>query len=741
MKIFEFLRSFIGLMLFLTFLPPAHAADDVTPVPTAIDSAAPTATAIEHRSNSLKELGVASPLNVRGSDSAGMIFSLRRDRLVTSASLKLAYNASPSLLPEISHIKITLNGEVVATLPLHAGEGGKSLEQTVSLDPRYFTDYNKLSFELVGRSQQDCAGAWLIISNLSRLNIDLLPLAQKNDLALLPMPFFDPLDNTRLVLPFVFSRQPTFETLQPAGTLASWLGSLARWRGADFPVLLDQLPASHAIVFLRNHDQLTELKLPPVEGPTLHLMANPKLPWAKLLVIQGRDDNDLKSAVAALALGQAALSGQHAIINTVDIGARRKPYDAPNWLPSGTPITFRQLVENQDTLQVRGYDPAAINIQARLAPDLFVWGAKGIPLDLRYRYTPPSAPDASTLTVTLDGRFVRGYPLSPTAKSGEKKRLTLPLFDNEPMPVERDLRLPGLRPGSANLLAFKFTFDTRDLNECKAASQANVFAAIDEDSTIDLSQYPHYIELPELAAFAGSGFPFTKYADLAETVVVLPDQPSAMDMRMMLTVMGMIGNASGAPALRHRVIPAAEVARAADSELLVFDGAKGNQLLAKWQQNAKLLLVGNKRELMTRLNRPDANIKQADQTNQRISINAQGEIATLSGFESPLHRGRSVIAFGANGNAAALSAINAMLDPKLASRIQGDLTVFRDGSVESYRTSPRYSMGELPWWTQLWQLFSRHPLLLALAGIAVCLIAGYWLSVWQRRHRAKPAAV
>lgn len=725
----------------LTGMPAAAAprlhAEPSSPVQ---EPVAQTSAAIEHRSVLLKELGVDAPLNVRGSDSATVNFSLRRDRLVTGAKLKLGYNASPALTPEISHIKVTLNGELIATLPLHAGEGGKTLEQTIDIDPRYFTDYNKFGFELVGRSQQDCAGTWLIISNLSRLEIDLLPLAQKSDLALLPMPFFDPLDNSRLTLPFVFSKNPTFETLQPAGTLASWMGGLARWRGADFPVLLNQLPMGHGIVLLRNHDRLTELDLPSVNAPTLHLMANPKLPWTKLLVIQGRDDNDLKVAAAALALGHAALTGEHAAIDGFDLGPRRKAYDAPNWLPSGVPVTFHQLVENQDALQVRGYDPAAITVSARIAPDLFVWGAKGVPLDLRYRYTPPGAPDASTLTVTLDGRFVRAYPLSPTTVATENKRLTLPVFESEPMPVNRDLRLPALRPGSANQLAFKFTFDSRDLNECKAASQANVFAAIDENSSIDLSQYPHYIDLPELSAFAGSGFPFTKYADLAETVIVLPDQPTAMDMRLMLTVMGIIGNASGTPALRHRVIPASEVSRAADNELLVFDSTQGDQLLAKWQQNAKLLLLGSKRELLTRLNRPDANIKDSDFSNQKITMTAEGDIATLSGFESPLQKGRSVVAFGANGDQGALKAIDALLDPVRASRVQGDLTIFRSGSVEGYRTSPRYTMGELPWWTRIWLVFSRHPLLLALAGIAVSLVAGYWLTRWQRRLRGNSAA-
>lgn len=737
------LRCFACLwLLALGCLQPATAEEgSAAPVVQAAPPAAdpfpqPSGSIVEHRNASFKELGVESPLRVRGADSNGLSLSLRRDRLVARARLKLSYTASPALLSEVSHIKILLNGEVVGVIPLGAGDLGTARQQEIALDPRYFSDYNRLNFELAARTSQDCGGAWLSVSNTSRLELDLVPLALQNDLALLPAPFFDKLDNTRLTLPFVFSTQPTFETLQPAGTVASWFGVLADWRGADFPVLLDHLPEGNAIVFSRNHDRFSELTLPPVQGPSLSVVAHPRLPWAKLLLIQGRDDNDLKAVAIALALGRVTFSGERVAVEAVDPGPRRPAYDAPKWLQTGMPIPFRQLVENPESLQVRGYDPSPITLSARLPPDLFVWNAKGVPIDLRYRYTPPAAPDASTLTVSLDGRFVQSYALGPGGKSGENKRLTLPLFEPEPAARQQTLSLPALRPGSPNLLAFKFTFDTHDLNECKAASEAGVFAAVDEDSSIDLSRFPHYLALPDLAAFVGAGFPYSKYADLAETVLVLPDHPAPADMHMMLSVLGIIGKTTGAPALRHRVVPASDALRAGDADLMIFDAAQGGNLPGDWQRNTKILFPGNTRELLSRLASPVAANETIGQSGGHIALHAVGPFSAISGFESPLEHGRSIIAFGSNGEAAAQQLLDALLDPKRAAQIRGDLTVIRDGSVESYRTTPLYFSGKLPLWLRLWLLLSHHPLLLATAGIAVSLVAGYWLTAWQRRRGA-----
>jgi hypothetical protein len=49
---------------------------------------------------------------------------------------------------------------------------------------------------------------------------------------------------------------------------------------------------------------------------------------------------------------------------------------------------------------------------------------------------------------------------------------------------------------------------------------------IGDDSTIDFSKYYHFLAMPDLRAFANAGFPFSRMADLSESIVVMPKAPT-----------------------------------------------------------------------------------------------------------------------------------------------------------------------------------------------------------------------
>src|SRR5690606_38329133 len=92
---------------------------------------------------------------------------------------------------------------------------------------------------------------WAKVSNTSQLQLATTPVAMPDDLAILPLPFFDSRDSRLLELPFVFAASPDNPSLEAAGAVASWFGAMASYRGAHFPVTLGQLPAKgNAIVLL-----------------------------------------------------------------------------------------------------------------------------------------------------------------------------------------------------------------------------------------------------------------------------------------------------------------------------------------------------------------------------------------------------------------------------------------------------------------------------------------------------------
>ena len=99
-----------------------------------------------------RKIGAIGPLGLRGiQGSVSLPFSIRSDEVVLAAKLRINYNYSPSLLPELSHIQVMMNDEVISVIPLPK-EKNLNNEYEVNIDSRYFTDYNKLIIFLLNNA-------------------------------------------------------------------------------------------------------------------------------------------------------------------------------------------------------------------------------------------------------------------------------------------------------------------------------------------------------------------------------------------------------------------------------------------------------------------------------------------------------------------------------------------------------------------------------------------------------------
>ncbi len=76
----------------------------------------------------LSDIGVPDTIVLRGVDASNTVhFSLPRTQLVKTATMQLRYHFSPGLIPSLSHLKISLNGTLFATLPV-AGPAASTLQ-------------------------------------------------------------------------------------------------------------------------------------------------------------------------------------------------------------------------------------------------------------------------------------------------------------------------------------------------------------------------------------------------------------------------------------------------------------------------------------------------------------------------------------------------------------------------------------------------------------------------------------
>ena len=583
---------------------------------------------------------------------------------------------------------------------------------------------------------------WAKISNASELGIDVSPLALPDDLSIMPLPFFDRRDARALDLPVVFAAAPDNATLEAAGALSSWLGAQASYRGARFSAAYNQIPASgNAVVLVSGPDvlQVGSLSLPPAKGPTLTVMTNPNDANGKLLVLSGRDGAELKRAATALVLGNQALSGNSVVIERMDVVQPRKPYDAPNWLPSDRPVKLGELLPAKE-LTVSGYNPGEIIVSLNLAPDLFTWRDEGAPLHLKYRYTPQERSNNSSLIISFNDALIQSQNLLSQEKLDSGVLSALKSDDS--LGREATLLLPLNSAALQSRLQLRYMFDYLKQGECNDIIIDNMRGAIDPESTLDVSGYDHFIAMPNLGVFKDAGFPFTRLADLSQSAVVLPDNAGAADLDAYLTVLGRFGNSTGYPATGVQVIQAAQVASAADKDLLVLASGNNQPLLAQWADrlpanNADGQLSFHLSDLPMRVRDwfspdPQANLRR---TRLAMAFSGGASSTYLTGFESPLKNGRSVVVIASGQPQGLVDVTNALIGGEdYTQSIQGSLVVVRGKNIEPLVADEQYYVGSLGPIKYLQWLISRHVVLaLVLTGLGLILLSGLAYLVLRAR--------
>ncbi|HEX5392046.1 MAG TPA: cellulose biosynthesis cyclic di-GMP-binding regulatory protein BcsB [Rhodocyclaceae bacterium] len=739
----------LGLALTLSASGMVNANPAARPVAQpAVKSAAQSASLVtdplvEVRRVTLKSLTGTPKVELRTTEGAANIsFGSRADELVTKAVLHLRYIYSPALIANQSHIKVILNDEVVGLAPITKEKAGQQVDMDIPIDPRYIADFNRLQLRFVGHYATECedplhTSLWADVSGLSELQLTVRHLRVADDLSMLPEPFFDRRDLNKLVLPFVFAAKPSQGSLRAAGEVASWFGALAQWRGARFPANLNTVPKGNAVVFATNSERpafLSEMK--PVDGPTVAIMNNAADGYSKLLLVLGRDAKDLKQAADALVLGSTGFSGPRMVIRESREIKPRQPYDAPNWVRMDRPMRFGELITSPQELQVFGHVPDLVRVSLRIPPDLFTWRSRGVPVDLKYRYTPPIRVGESRVTMAINDELVQSFNLRSSGQGGDSSRIRLPLLDDGLLSESKEVLIPAFKLGSRNQLQFGFSFTYHKEGNCRDTQVENVRAMVDADSTVDFSGYPHYVEMPHVGYFASSGFPFTKYADLSQTVAVLPEQPTAADVQTYLTLLGHMGESTGYPAVGLRVANPSEAGALKDADLLVV-GTSGNMdLLKRWSDKLPAVIDGGNRIVSQPVRgvsflydwfgfgtKPDPAVASQER------MEGGGALAALLGFESPVTSGRSVVAVTAVAPEDLSLALDALDNPGLVKGMHGSAVFVHAGHVDSVLAGDTYSLGHIPFWTAIWYPLSEHPVLLAVMSVLAVVIFAF--ALWR----------
>jgi cellulose synthase catalytic subunit (UDP-forming) len=558
----------------------------------------------------------------------------------------------------------------------------------------------------------------------SELTGELLP--QQNELKLLPLPFYDARVNLHPPVQILFISQPSAKAVQAAGIVASWFGILGNSHAMRFPVTIGSwLPLGNVVVISESAADLPALLgLTATIGPTIAMRTNPSDPNSKALVLTGDNADDLLAAAQALALNSGTLAGTTQGVRP-SAAKKREPDDAPRWLSTDRLTTLGEAAQQND---LQGDGSVPIQTYFRLPPDLYLnYGSReSLPFRLDYRYDGIPPTNDSSLQVYLNEALVGSVPMPRTDTGSKELSATIPL------PIVE------LRPFSNSI---KMQFNLQTASGSPDTAPTNVQGEILKSSSLDIRGVPHWAQMPNLEIFANAGYPFTRLADLAETVVVLPDQPSSEELEMFLTLMGHFGAQTGYPVLNVTVINADGMKTDSGKDYLLMGTVDDlSAAIAKVSDDLPVK-VGSNGLKIEDTHGFFANawwkVPSSDSGESGKLEDFGGALpdALVEGIEWPRGSGKSVVLIALRDKTVTASFLSAFLRDAQASDISQSVSVLKGDRFVSRRVgNAAYTVGSLPRWIQVNLRFQQYPWLPAAVAVFVCFLMAVLLRAALRRR-------
>jgi cellulose synthase (UDP-forming) len=530
-------------------------------------------------------------------------------------------------------------------------------------------------------------------------------------------PFLDP-GQPYPVVALALPASPGFKTLQAAGIVASWLGISAQSSSVRFAVSLGSVPEDYTVLIGTAPSLPLSLGLSGVDAPAILLRPNPSDPYSQVLVITGRDDQQLLQAAQALALGRFHAGNGEFQIQLLSDPVGREPNDAPRWLGSSAIIQLGDFFSPaQLTTAIEGTQVLTF----RLAPDLYYGNRGSIPFHLNFRIDgPTTASSKIDLNVTLNDVAVASIGVDADATLIQHANISIPVSALNPY-------------GNRLKLEWKPSDEIVDAEGHQAQVMRN--------SNIDLAGIHHFVALPQLERFAESGYPFTRYADLSQTVFVLTNLNSPAQIGAYLNLVARFAAETGYPALGVSVLSAGQQASISGRDFILLANFSDSAAVSELDASSPLRLgrgmvrLADNDNWWLRLRRSAWNV--AGRTRQSIEDLLEADPppqGVVAGFESPFQKGRTAILVLGQTDPAIELAATRLAGIGREGAVYGSISVLYNGRFESlYLSREEYELGSLPRYQTMNLWVIQRIYLVPLLVLISCVLPVFFLHPWIER--------
>lgn len=672
-------------------------------------------------------------------------FSIRQDEIIEQARLSLLLTYSGTNTTNKDYLKIDLNGETIWISDQTRNE--KELIE-LDIDPATLSEFNTIRFFLDRNDQQNCtaddyASFKIIIHNESRLVMQTRRLPFADNLANLPLPFFDDRDPRPASINMVLAKSAESPTLESAAAISGWLGTLAKYRGVLFNVFKGRIPENNAII-VGPVDQLpSDVSVSNIVGPTIRIQRNPANTDYDLLIVTGRNNKEVRTAALSLTRKDLSLSGSSVTVKDV-ASQHLNQYSAPNWVATDQPVKLSEIAaQNNSVLHIEDNNFSPIKLEFTIPADLYRMDSTEYALNLDYFFAPLSDGINEELFVSLNGEQIAAIQVNDPKEKNRWMRLPVfeSIFASQKHESATEVFLPADLLQASNQLEFRFTAPPNIGEPClNGGAEINpeviVSAGIDPNSWFNLKSNEHFSKLPDLALFSNSGLPFTRHADLSRTAVIFSDKTSEAELSLYLTVMARFASITGLAPYNVSVIDSSSLDAYSGYDYLIFGDITESTQLDSWLESSPFVASAE----LLKLRKVSLQGWMSAFWNVR---NPLGVIQTLGdefdmlvkdagllfGIESPLHKGRSALFFSARSEEAYYSLSESIIDPSRYKLLQGATAIVTENTIRSFPGNDVYLAGNLSWLSQARVRMASNPWVPLLSLVVVAFVFSYFFMV------------
>lgn len=654
---------------------------------------------------------------------------------VKKALLNFDYVNSTGLMEGKSRLTLRANGKPIAQINLTPRAPEGSVRQNIDaalLKP----GYNDLTFEAsqhyTMECEQPCAKDLWTTLKFDNAMIEIEYEQRQVPLKLSSVPEFlfdpkaSPFGEVNIVL-----QDDEIETVSLAGIIASGIARKFDYKKVSFTVSKNISEGRDNILigkreFIRDMLGSKDISFDPskITGPYLKVAHLPLRqgavdPFHALIVVSGVDSDQLKLAAETLSIMSSAFPDNDEM-TAVEFTLPDIPlYGGRMVVTPDKKYTFKDMDFGAYTF--KGINPPHKEITFRLPADFLIKPNLYVDLSLYYAYGAAMRPD-SALNVVLNGKHIRAIHLNDINGG---------LVEGYKIAVPTYLFKPG-----TNVLRFEPVLTPLVGKNCENIQAENLFLSIFDNSTLYFPAMPHIVDMPKIELFMLNGFPITRWPDGHEALIYLASR-DLNTITAAFNLMGIVTQKNGYPLFEVK---------------FTYDNPSGF--------NGEIMAMGDMASISGDIieNAPLKLEKEAtvpypvvrswsSETglafSKQTSTLTKGKAAFME-FQSPYADGRTVLLFTAATTEDLMKLIDALSEPSVQSKCNGDLVLIELTAPEfktySLNVGKRYLAGKSGEVSKLDIYLHAYPwLYYVLAGIVIIVLSllCFYLLLKHRKRRIK----